>query len=152
MAIFNRKQDVEKKDEKATGDAKAAVAVQKKDDKKPAKKEEKVKEKKAAKPTSDAGANLTKAPVRILLSPRITEKAAYMTMQNGYVFEVAMDATKRDVVAAVKALYKVTPVKVNIVVKRPRAYVARFRNRRGTKSGMKKAYVFLKKGEKIDLM
>jgi large subunit ribosomal protein L23 len=74
-----------------------------------------------------------------------------MTMQSGYVFEVAQDATKRDVLAAVKALYKVTPVKVNIVVKQPRAYVARFRNRRGMKSGMKKAYVFLKKGEKIDI-
>lgn len=97
------------------------------------------------------GENLTKSPGYILKAPRITEKAAYMTMQSGYVFEVAPDATKRDVVAAVKALYKVTPVKVNIVVKQPRAYVARFRNRRGMKSGMKKAYVFLKKGEKIDI-
>lgn len=109
------------------------------------------KEKKAKKPASDAGAGLTKAPGRILKAPRITEKAAYMTVNNSYVFEVAADATKRDVVTAVKALYKVTPRKVNIVNKQPRAYVARFRNRRGVKSGMKKAYVFLKKGDKIDL-
>ena len=94
---------------------------------------------------------MTKAPAQILLAPRITEKAAYMTVQNAYVFEVSPDATKRDIIAAVKALYGVTPRKVNIVRRQPRAYVARFRNRRGTKRGMKKAYIFLNKGDKIDL-
>jgi len=107
--------------------------------------------KKDAKPVAGAGAKLTKVPVRIIKTPRVTEKAARMTMQSGYVFEVSMDATKRDVVKVVEALYGVTPRKVNIVCKQPRAYVARMRNRRGTKAGMKKAYVFLKKGEKIDL-
>jgi large subunit ribosomal protein L23 len=143
MAIFNKKEEeTPKKTEKA-------LVV--KDAKKTEKKGDVVKNKKAAKPQKDAGANLTKAPGRIIQVPRITEKALQMTMNNTYVFEVAMDATKRDVVAAVKALYNVSPVKVNIVRKGPRAYVARSRNRRGTKSGLKKAYVFLKKGEKIDL-
>jgi large subunit ribosomal protein L23 len=140
MAIFN------KKDKKDT----AAPKTAKKDVKK-TKKSETVKDKKAKKPKKDAGANLTKAPGRIIITPRITEKAVQMTIQNTYVFEVAMDATKRDVMAAVKALYGVTPRKVNMVRKGPRAYVARFRNRRGTKTGMKKALVFLKKGDKIDL-
>jgi len=143
MAIFNKK----------TAD-KAEKEVEKKTPKKKAdtKKNAPVKDKKAKKPKSDAGANLTKAPGRIILTPRITEKAVQMTVNNTYVFEVAMDATKRDVVAAVKALYGVTPRKVNMVRKAPQAYVARFRNRRGTKKGMKKALVFLKKGEKIDLI
>lgn len=149
MAIFNKKTNTdspapEAKDTKALEKATDIPAT--------AKKKEGVKEKKAKKGGKDAGMNLTKSPVRILKSPRITEKAAYMTMQNAYVFEVAMDATKRDVVTAVKTLYGLTPRKVNMVVKKPRAYVARFRNRRGTKTGMKKAYVFLQKGEKIDLM
>lgn len=161
MAIFNRKPikhspGNEEKDKKAMQKADAAVMVPKKTEKKVEKKavakQAAVKEKKAKKPAKDAGANLTKGPGRILLTPRITEKAAYMTVQNAYVFEVATDSTKRDVIAAVKALYGITPVKVNMVIKKPRKYVARFRNRRGTKSGMKKAYVFLKKGEKIDLM
>jgi len=138
MAIFSK-------------DNKEAKKEAPKKDSKNAKKDTPVKDKKATKPKSDAGGNLTKPPVHILKSPRITEKAAYMTVNNTYVFEVAMDATKRDVVAAVKALYKVTPRKVNMVVKKPRKFVARFRNRRGTKAGMKKAYVFLKKGDKIDL-
>jgi len=141
MAIFNKKEDTNKK----------AVAS-KKEVKKSVKKNAKpVKDKKAHKPTSDAGRNLTKAPARILLTPRVTEKAAYMTLNNAYVFEVATDATKRDIVATIHALYQVTPRKVNIVNRKPRAYVARSRNRRGTKSGMKKAYVFLKKGDTIDL-
>jgi len=141
MALFGKKTEEKKEIPK-----KEAASV-----KKTARKEENSKEKKARKPATDAGANLTKAPGRILKSPRITEKAAYMTVNHTYVFEVAADATKRDVVTAIHALYKVTPRKVNIVNKKPRAYVARFRNRRGTKSGMKKAYVFLKKGDKIDL-
>lgn len=134
MAIFNKKE--EKKNPTKETNAKKAVVS---------------KESKAKKPKKDAGANLTKAPVQIILTPRITEKAVQMTMQNAYVFEVAMDATKRDVVAAVKALYGIVPRKVSIVRKNPRAYVARFRNRRGKKAGVKKAYIFLKKGEKIDL-
>jgi len=140
MAIFNKKTEEKNK---TAADVKTVKgdATPKTASKKPV----------AKKPSKDAGASLTKTPVQILKSPRITEKAAYMTMQSAYVFEVAADATKRDVVAAVTALYKVTPRKVNMVVKKPRAYVARFRNRRGMKSGMKKAYVFLKKGEKIDI-
>ncbi len=133
MAIFNSTKE-EKKEK--------AVKVEKKAD---------TKVKKASKPKADAGMNLTKAPGTIILTPHITEKALTMTVVGTYVFEVAMDATKRDVVAAVRALYGVTPRKVTIVRKNARVYVARSRGRRGTKSGLKKACVFLKKGDKIDL-
>lgn len=81
----------------------------------------------------------------------MTEKAVYMSLVHAYVFEVAPDATKRDVVAAIEALYQVKPRKVTIVRKQPRAFVARMRNRRGTKTGMKKAYVFLAKGDKLEI-
>lgn len=141
MAIFGKKE--EKKD-----GGKTISASEKKEK---SKKVSNPKEKKAKKPASDAGANLTKSPGRLIIAPRVTEKAVRMTVNNTYVFEVAMDATKRDISAAIQALYGITPRKVNIVRKNPRAYVARFRNRRGTKAGLKKALVFLKKGEKIDL-
>lgn len=144
MAIFGKKEE----QAKATRTAETEKTTVKK---KAVKKPDAVKEKKAKKPAKDAGAMLTKSPGRIMLVPRVTEKAVQMTVHNTYVFEVAMDATKRDIVTAIKTLYGVTPRKVNIVRKNPRAYVARFRNRRGTKSGLKKALVFLKKGEKIDL-
>jgi large subunit ribosomal protein L23 len=153
MALFSKKEDTKKtkeeqKDIGVPSEKSAAVAPKAATDKK----DEKVKEKKAKKPAKDAGANLMKPPVHILKAPRITEKAVYMTVNNVYVFEIAQDATKRDVIAAVQALYNVKPRKVNIVRKRPRSYVARFRNRKGKKRGLKKAYVFLKKGEKIDLV
>lgn len=139
MAIFNKKEE-----------KKTSVKSAEKKETKP-KKVEEPKDKKAKKPKKDGGVNLTKAPGRIILTPRITEKAVQMTLQHAYVFEVAMDATKRDIITAVKALYGIAPRKVNIVRKNSRAYVARFRNRRGKKSGVKKAYVFLNKGDKIDL-
>lgn len=136
MAIFNKKTGEGEENKKAV-DAKKGASV---------------KDKKAVKPKADtAHYNLTKEPGRIIKTPRITEKALQMTTNGTYVFEVAMDATKRDIVTAIQALYKITPRKVNIVRRGPRAYVARFRNRRGTKVGVKKAYVFLKKGDKIDL-
>jgi len=141
MSLFSKKA---KKESKADAEKQAEAPKQ------VAKKVVKPKAKRKA--ASGDGAQLTKTPGRILKSPRITEKAAYMTVQGAYVFEVAQDATKRDVIAAVHALYKVTPRKVNMVRKKPRAYVARFRNRRGMKVGMKKAYVFLKKGDKIDIV
>ncbi len=95
---------------------------------------------------------LTKSADYILRGPRITEKAAYATVKGMYVFMVAVDATKRDIVAAVKQVYKVTPIKVNVVRVAPRKFVSSMRRRRGTIKGYKKAYVFLKKGDKIDMV
>jgi len=143
MAIFSKTEEKDK-NQKEQGVVSADKKVTKKTD-------TDSKSKKVSKPKTDAGMNLTKVPGRIIKAPRITEKALKMTMKNTYVFEVTMDVTKRDVITAVHALYGVIPVKVNMVRKKPQAYVARSRNRRGTKSGLKKAYVFLKKGEKIDI-
>lgn len=133
MAIFSKTEDV-----KDTTKATKAVA--------------KAAPKKDAKHAADFGAKLSKGPARILKGQRITEKAAYATAQGVYVFEVAQDATKRDIAAVIKSVYKVTPRKVNIVNKQPRSFVTRVRGRSGIKSGLKKAYVYLKKGEKIDLL
>lgn len=144
MAIFSKK---EKKETPVKDDKKAVTPAEEQVTSAPKEKAPM----KAKKATKASAVNLTKGPSRILKTPRITEKAVYMTMNHTYVFDVAQDATKRDVMTAVKALYAVTPRKVNIVNKAPRAYVAKFRNRTGMKSGVKKAYVFLKKGDKIDL-
>lgn len=86
----------------------------------------------------------------VLLSPRITEKAAIASESKGvYVFNVAKDATKTTIARAIKAEHKVTPVKVAIVNLPARRVV--FRGRRGVQGGSKKAYVYLKKGDKISL-
>ena len=84
-----------------------------------------------------------------VLGPRITEKAAYATEKNVYVFNVATDANKIQIKQAIKDMYKVAPTKIAIVVSKPKTVV--FRGRLGKQSGFKKAYVTLKKGDTIDL-
>ncbi len=84
-----------------------------------------------------------------ILGPRVTEKAAYATEKNVFVFNVAMTANKIEIKKAIKDAYKVTPTDVNIVVMKPRSVV--FRGKPGTQKAFKKAYVTLKKGDTIDL-
>lgn len=92
-------------------------------------------------------------PGTVIVRPHITEKAAIKTGDNVYVFEVASRATKHEIMKAVIVLYKVAPIKVNIVRRAPRKVAQRSRRGTpGTKSGMKKAYVYLKKGDKIEFV
>lgn len=96
-------------------------------------------------------ANLNLKPVNVLKAPRITEKAAIAADKNNvYVFEVAKSATKHSVALSVKESYKVTPEKIRIVNLPPRHVFVRGKS--GVKSGVKKAYVYLKKGDKIELL
>ncbi|MFH0804015.1 MAG: 50S ribosomal protein L23 [Candidatus Zambryskibacteria bacterium] len=84
----------------------------------------------------------------ILLRPRITEKATFVAGTNVHTFEIASSATKKQVAEAVRVFYKVSPVKINIV-KNPTKEIF-LRGKKGTKAGVKKAYVYLKQGDKIE--
>lgn len=87
----------------------------------------------------------------VLLRPRVTEKAALSADKASvYVFEVSPKATKQSIVASVKTLYKVTPVKVRTTKIAPKNVLVR--GKRGVKAGGRKAYVYLKKGDKIELL
>ena len=86
---------------------------------------------------------------QVIKKPLISEKAVSATEKNQYVFVVAMDATKQSIMKAVEAIYKVKPVKVNIVRGLQKKVIVR--GRRGQKAAVKKAYVFLKKGDKIEI-
>lgn len=88
----------------------------------------------------------------VIIKPRITEKAVGQSEKNVYVFLVRRDATKNDVKLAVKALWNVTPMKVNIVNKSPRQSHSRRLGRTVSEKGMKKAYVYLKAGETINII
>lgn len=83
---------------------------------------------------------------------RITEKAVKQGDQNVYTFNVRRDVTKFQIRDAVKALYNVTPVKVNIVNKKPALRLSGSKNRLVKVAGAKKAYVYLKKGDTINLV
>ena len=88
----------------------------------------------------------------VIINPRVTEKAVRQNDNNVYTFVVRRDATKFTVADAVQALFKVTPVKINIVNKTPRQFMSRAKGRTLTEKGMKKAYVYLKKGDRIDIV
>jgi len=88
----------------------------------------------------------------VIVAPRITEKAVGMSERNVYTFVVRPSATKFAVRDAIKALYNVTPVKVNIVNKKAAKRVKGFSGKTVHDKGMKKAYVYLKKGDTINLV
>ncbi len=88
----------------------------------------------------------------VIVRPRITEKAVGMSDRNVYTFVVRRDATKFDVRDAVKAQFGVTPEKVRIVNRAPAMRHSGSRNRAAHVPGMKKAYVYLKKGDNITLV
>lgn len=83
----------------------------------------------------------------IILSPRITEKSAYLSEQNAYTFNVSKGATKNEIIKEVKRLHNVNPVKVTVTTIKPRRVFVR--GKVGVQQGGKKAIVFLKKGETI---
>lgn len=87
----------------------------------------------------------------VIIKPRLTEKAVRQNDQNVFTFIVRSDATKFSVADAVQSLFKVTPVKVNIVNKSPRQFMSKGKGRKLYEKGMKKAYVYLKKGDRIDI-
>lgn len=88
----------------------------------------------------------------VVIGPRITEKSVSLGDKNVYTFNVRRDATKYSVRDAIKSLYNVTPVKINIVNKKPAKRMVGSRSRTKHVSGMKKAYVYLKKGDTINLV
>ena len=84
----------------------------------------------------------------IIKKPRITEKSGIKSeSENVYTFEVVSKATKDIVAKAVMEIYKVTPIKINIINLPAKKTFSR--GKVGVKSGIKKAVVFLKEGDKI---
>ncbi len=86
----------------------------------------------------------------VLVRPHVTEKASTSAEKGVYVFRVALDAGKREIAEAVRALYKVTPVKVTIVTMPIKRRIVK--GRLGVRAQGKKAYVYLQKGEKIEIV
>ena len=144
MALFRLKKDTE---EKKT--SKGAVVSD-------AQSSEKKVEKKAEKKNTASeilSLNYKKDIPSVLKHPRVTEKATLQSEKGVYVFDVAPRATKADVAEAVKSLYKVTPRKINMVkVPTKKVRMRGQQNKYGSKSGGKKAYVYVKKGDTINIV
>lgn len=87
----------------------------------------------------------------VLRHARITEKATINESNSVYVFDIATSATKRDVITAMRDIYKVVPVKVRVAKVPSKAARSMRTGITGVKRGGKKAYVYLKKGETISI-
>ncbi len=128
MAIFSKK--TEEKKPKAVKAAKA--------------------EKKVEKTPAVVEATPKANPNSVIISPMITEKANMSIEKNNvFVFKVTKVATKISIAKAIKDQFKVTPVSIRIASKPAEKVFVR--GRHGVKSGFKKAYVALKKGDTITL-
>lgn len=93
---------------------------------------------------------ITENKILVIKRPRITEKSSALSAVNCYTFDVVKSATKKDVMEAVKEIYKVTPKSVNIV-QVPKKMVYRNKGKGSTGAG-KKALVYLKAGDKIEFV
>jgi large subunit ribosomal protein L23 len=85
----------------------------------------------------------------LIRKPIITEKATLASEGGAVVFEVAMDATKPEIKAAVEGLFNVKVKAVNTTITKGKT--KRFRGRPGTRRDVKKAYVTLVEGNTIDV-
>jgi large subunit ribosomal protein L23 len=84
-----------------------------------------------------------------IIAPIITEKATILSDQNKIVFKVPVTATKKDVKAAIEALFKVKVVSVNTILVKGKT--KRFKGVAGKRSDVKKAIVTLAAGQSIDV-
>ncbi len=102
-----------------------------------------------AKKPSKAKAKMKEDVVGVLIRPVVTEKSAILASHGQYVFAVRDDANRVAVSHAVKMMYGVQPVAVNI--QNIRAQSVRFGRRSGTRKAWKKAMVRLPKGTSLDV-
>ena len=86
----------------------------------------------------------------IILRPVISEKSTKLReKENKYVFVVAKDANKIMIKAAIKELFNVVPVKVNVLNQDGK--LKRVKYKYGRTPAIKKAIITLKKDEKISI-
>jgi large subunit ribosomal protein L23 len=85
----------------------------------------------------------------IIKSPAITEKGTMISASNQVVFNVSRTATKPEIKAAVEGLFGVKVKAVNTLVRKGKQRV--FKGRRALLSDVKKAYVTLAEGERLDV-
>jgi large subunit ribosomal protein L23 len=85
----------------------------------------------------------------VIRRPVVTEKSTMASEHGQVIFEVAIDATKPQIKAAVEGLFGVKVKAVNTAVRKGK--VKRFRGRPGVRNDVKKAIVTLVDGQSIDI-
>lgn len=85
----------------------------------------------------------------IIRNPVVTEKSTMASEYNQVVFDVAIDASKPEIKAAVEALFNVSVKSVNTIVQKGKT--KRWKGKPYTRSDVKKAVVTLAEGQSIDI-
>ena len=85
----------------------------------------------------------------IIRNPVVTEKSTIASEANQVVFDVAIDASKPEIKAAIEALFSVKVKTVNTNIRKGK--VKRFRGIKGRRVDVKKAIVTLVDGQTIDI-
>ncbi len=85
----------------------------------------------------------------VIRKPVITEKSTMASEHGAVVFEVAIDAAKPEIKAAVEGLFGVKVKAVNTTITKGKT--KRFRGIKGKRKDVKKAYVTLEEGNTIDV-
>lgn len=105
--------------------------------------------KKTTKKKDDVSLEARAKAHEVLLGPLVTEKTAMFSDRNILVLRVAPDANRIAIRNAIKALYSVTPTKVNIMNVRGKR--VRFGRTMGKRKDWKKAVITMPEGSHIDI-
>jgi large subunit ribosomal protein L23 len=86
---------------------------------------------------------------QVIRAPHVSEKTTRIQGEsNQYVFEVSSDATKPEIKAAVEHLFKVKVSAVQVMTVKGKEKA--FKQRAGSRSDWRKAYVRVSEGQAID--
>lgn len=146
MAFWNKfKKSKENLEDKSV----AKQVVDKAEEKKAKKPKKAAAAKKGEKATEKIATSASKRATETILGPIVTEKTAQLSDKGVMVFRVAKNANRVMVRQAVRELYKVNPVNVNIINVRGKR--VKFGRQEGKRIDIKKALVTLPKGTRIDI-
>lgn len=99
----------------------------------------------------DSGRNHKIMPeaFRLVSRPLITEKSAQLGALNKYVFEVPTSVNRQEVAKAIRSIYNVKPIQVNMI--RLSGKSVRYGHSSGTTKDWKKAIVTVAAGQTINV-
>ncbi|KKW33503.1 MAG: 50S ribosomal protein L23 [Candidatus Uhrbacteria bacterium GW2011_GWA2_52_8d] len=111
--------------------------------------EEKPSSQKVSESSVASGARIGVDTSDVIVKPLISEKSAILAGVNQYVFVVRKDANRIQVRSAMKMMYGVSPLSINIL--NVRGKKVRFGRREGVRSDWKKAIITLPAGQTINV-
>ncbi|MFA6254933.1 MAG: 50S ribosomal protein L23 [Patescibacteria group bacterium] len=156
MGIFDKFKKVNKEETKKPSSSGAVVKDEKikKEEKKVVEPKAKaevsaLKETKKLEPKTGELKGKTTLAYRVLVKPLITEKASDLGPLNKYIFAINPKMNKVEVKKAIRTIYNVEPIKVNI--SNLSGKNVRYGRIQGKTKSWKKAIVTLKAGDKIEV-